>query len=487
MSPLPTVRPHGLDMDRLAAAKMWACVQAPYLSMALFSMVPVAAPGLGTAATDRYWRLYIDPQALDTWTIPGMGTALLHEIEHLLRAHPARAENAGATFDRQDAMDWNRAADALINGELDLLPGREWPVNQVMPEHIPGTSTSETVEVVWERLRTQRPKPPPSGEGAEGRQQDGERGEDSEGAGGPSDGPPGSPGSPAGQDGPSQPGAGSADSQSQTAGGQGTAGRPAAAMNANCGSAADGIAREWEQAAPGTGAGVADGVDDGDGELLRKAVAEAVRDHARSHPGQAPGNWLSWADGLLEPVVDWRRVLASTVRSSLASIAGRRDYTYSRPSRRSAALPTIVMPAMRAPEPPNVAIVVDTSGSMNGLLPAALSEIEGVLKALGVARTKSRVIACDVRAFKAQKIKRAADVALKGGGGTNMIAGLVAATELRPRPAIVIVLTDGYTPWPKVAPDPAADVIVVLLDTGSPPPPAWARTIDATGSGKRAA
>lgn len=68
-----------------------------------------------------------------------------------------------------------------------------------------------------------------------------------------------------------------------------------------------------------------------------------------------------------------------------------------------------------------------------------------------------------------------------------MTAGLVAAAELKPRPAIVIVLTDGYTPWPNVAPDPAADVIVVLLDTGSASPPDWARTIDATGNSKRVA
>lgn len=437
MSPFPSVRLHGLDMDRLAAAKMWACDRAPYLSLALFSMVPVAAPGLGTVAVDRYWRLYLDPQALDTWTIPGMGTALLHEIEHLLRDHPARAENAGAPFDQQDALDWNRAADALINGELDLLPDREWPVDQVMPEHIPGMSMSETVEVVWERLRTQRPQQPPQSRQNSGDQQQQGGGQDSkQGDAGQCSGDPssggapggGSPGGPSGNqvqdgqaryDGGSQPGNGSdkgtgegtGDGQIYGPGGQGKSGPQPASMNANCGSAADGIAREWEQPAPDTSAGVADGVDDGDGELVRKAVAEAVRDYARSHPGKAPGNWVSWAYALLEPVVDWRRVLAGTVRSSLASIAGRRDFTYSRPSRRSAALPMIVMPAMRAPEPPNVAIVIDTSGSMNGLLPAALSEIEGVLKALGVARTKSRIIACDVRAFKAQKVKRAADVA----------------------------------------------------------------------------
>lgn len=464
MSPLPTERPQTLDMDRLAAAKMWACDKAPYLSMALFSIVPVAAPGLGTVAVDRYWRLYLDPHALDTWTIPGMGTALLHEVEHLLRDHPVRAENAGATLDPQDAMDWNRAADALINGELDQMAGREWPVEQVMPEHIAGTSTSETVEAVWERLRSQRPKQPQDDKGQPANEsREGDSDDDQDGAAGQRQGQP--------QD--------SDSGGPQTGQGLGPGEQPAA-MGANCGSAADGIPREWEHSPPGT-AGAPDGVEDGDGELLRKQIAEAVRDYAKSHPGKIPGNWVTWADDLLEPVVDWRRVLASSVRASLASIAGRRDYTYTRPSRRSSATSGIVLPAMRAPEPPNVAIVVDTSGSMAGLLPAALAEVEGVLKALGVARAKSRVIACDVRAFKAQKIKRAADVALKGGGGTDMGAGLYAAAELKPRPAVVIVLTDGYTPWPKTKPDPTSDVIIVRLDTGAQPSPSWAKSIDVTG------
>ena len=45
--------------------------------------------------------------------------------------------------------------------------------------------------------------------------------------------------------------------------------------------------------------------------------------------------------------------------------------------------------------------------------------------------------------------------------------GIDAAMELRPRPSVVIVLTDGYTPWPAAAPR-AATVVVGLL--GAVPP-----------------
>jgi hypothetical protein len=54
------------------------------------------------------------------------------------------------------------------------------------------------------------------------------------------------------------------------------------------------------------------------------------------------------------------------------------------------------------------------------------------------------------------------------------------AAGLRPRPAVVIVLTDGYTPWPD-APPRGIRVVVGLLTEGAQsaewPPPPWARTV----------
>jgi len=41
---------------------------------------------------------------------------------------------------------------------------------------------------------------------------------------------------------------------------------------------------------------------------------------------------------------------------------------------------------------------------------------------------------------------RAHDVKLLGGGGTDMGAGLARAAELRPKPDIIVVLTDGTLP-----------------------------------------
>ncbi|MGB9372573.1 MAG: VWA-like domain-containing protein, partial [Jiangellales bacterium] len=69
---------------------------------------------------------------------------------------------------------------------------------------------------------------------------------------------------------------------------------------------------------------------------------------------------------------------------------------------------------------------------------------------------------------------------LGGGGGTDMRAGIEAASRARPRPDVLIVLTDGYTPWPERPPAGMALVVAMLhrADTAPPPAPPWAVTVD---------
>jgi predicted metal-dependent peptidase len=121
-------------------------------------------------------------------------------------------------------------------------------------------------------------------------------------------------------------------------------------------------------------------------------------------------------------------------------------------------------------------VVCDTSGSMTAdLLAMVLAEVEGLLRALGLAR-QVRVLACDTAVAPAQRVSSAHQVQLVGGGGTNMGAGIEAAAALRPRPAVTVVLTDGYTPWPAAAPK-GMRIVVGLLGTQAPPAPPWARSV----------
>jgi len=233
----------------------------------------------------------------------------------------------------------------------------------------------------------------------------------------------------------------------------------------DCGSGADGIPR------PGQGTG---GLLRWQAELLQRQVAQDVMAHAKL-PGTVPAGLLRWAEEVLTPTVNWRAVLAAELRRAVAEVSGAVDYSYRRPSRRSAVAGPVVLPALRRPVP-EVAVVCDTSGSMTeDLLAMVLAEVEGLLRALGLAR-QVRVLACDTAVAPVQRVSSARQVELIGGGGTDMGAGIGAAAALRPRPAVTVVLTDGYTPWPAVAPK-GMRVVVGLLGEAAPDAPPWARAV----------
>jgi predicted metal-dependent peptidase len=159
---------------------------------------------------------------------------------------------------------------------------------------------------------------------------------------------------------------------------------------------------------------------------------------------------------------------------------GNTHYTYTRRSRRQSALPSVVLPGTRRPVP-NVAFVVDTSASVDDLLLGrALGEVDGALRGLGVSGSSVTVLACDAVVQTVERVRSARDARLAGGGGTDMRVGLRAAGELRPRTDVIVVFTDGYTPWPDAAP-PGASVIAALLGREGytmPPTPAWTRRIE---------
>ena len=241
-----------------------------------------------------------------------------------------------------------------------------------------------------------------------------------------------------------------------------------------CGSGAGEPRADWELAPEDP---TAPGVGSADASMTRRRVAEAVREYASSRSrGSLPAGWQRWADATLAaPTVPWRRVLASAVRRAIAHAAGCCDYAYSRPGRRR--IPRVITPAMRRPLV-TVAVVVDTSGSMGqGQLDAALAEIKGVIGAVGIGSHGLLVLACDAAVGSSTRVQRVDQVQLVGGGGTDMRVGIAAAESSRPKPDVIVVLTDGDTPWPD-RPTRSRLVAAIIGDRRSADnAPVWATTV----------
>lgn len=210
-------------------------------------------------------------------------------------------------------------------------------------------------------------------------------------------------------------------------------------------------------------------------DLVRRQVANDIRDAPNRQAGNIPG-WLKrFADELLAPKVNWRHELAASVRRSLAETAGLVNYSYNRASRHSPA--NVILPGWCKPVP-NVAVELDTSGSMGGEeLMEALTEINGILHACtgghGV-----RVLVTDHHVHSAKKVFRVKQIEMTGGGGTDMRLGVNAALKLRPRPDLLVIVTDGYTPWPAYQPQ---GLKVVACLVGKNPPvkdvPSWIKSL----------
>lgn len=402
-----------VDLDRLAAAKLWlvdGCGDLPYLATALYALHAVGCPQVPRMAADPLWRLYVNPTWLALSDVPTVATELAHVTWHLLLEHAerARAVDVGTA----ESAAWRTATDVTVSETLQDggLPTPGLPTAQSLR-----LSPRRSAEEHFARLSRLPASPSPT-----------------IGTGGPE--PP---------DG--------------------------------CGSAADGLPRGYELPAVGDVPTVATVQAD----EIRRAVAIAFTEHVTSVGTQA-GDALRWVSTVLDPVVPWHQVLTAAVRRAAGWAHGHTDYTYSRPSRRQAASRRVILPATRRPVP-CVALVVDTSASVDdGLLAQALGEVDGAIAGLGVPGAQVSVLSCDAAVHTVSSVRHAREVRLGGGGGTDLRLGLAAATRLRPRPDVVVVLTDGYTPWPEQPPAGAAVVVAVLQRPGIPPPPtpSWSLRVD---------
>ncbi|MFJ9338635.1 VWA-like domain-containing protein [Streptomyces sp. NPDC101733] len=251
----------------------------------------------------------------------------------------------------------------------------------------------------------------------------------------------------------------------------------------DCGSGADGLEREWDLGPEG-----AHGLDAQERDAVRFRVAQGIA----GRPGDAPKGWRRWAEEAFHPPQRWRELLGAALRAAASGSGEGADYTYGRPARRSAGVPGVVLPSLRR-TPPRVCVVVDTSGSVSDAeLGSALLEVAAISRAVGGRRDLVTVMSCDASAGAVHPLCLAEGIPLIGGGGTDLREGFARALRARPGPDVIVVLTDGQTPWPSTRP-PCRTVVGLFARAGASrttyvedeegeyvpnSPPTWARVVE---------
>ncbi|MEV0589592.1 VWA-like domain-containing protein [Nonomuraea sp. NPDC050310] len=409
---------------RIAAARLWAAHRAPYLASAVFALnpvilepaldedtgAPVADPEFRAFPADTRWNLYVEPGTALATPVEEVGWWMLHQVGHLVRGHAARSP-----VRPEPGQEVSHAAGAVRDEEA-----HRW--NQAADAEI-----NDDLEA--EDLRA-----------------------------------------PAGVVSPTELGLPVNRTAEEyvpmldvLAQAMGRGGR-ALAEAIDCGSAVDGRERAYEDGGSG------EGLTQLDRELLERSIAAGIRDRISAR-SEVPSGWRRWAEERLRPSVNWRARLSATIRRGVSTVAGQVDFSYRRPSRRAGAYTDIVPPSMVRAVPDTV-LVIDTSGSVTGdVLNRLLAEVTGIIAGVAGPNRRLRAFCCDVQPHPVQVVRRASDIELAGGGGTDMRAGIAAAMALRPRPDLVVVLTDGETPWPEQRP--AAQVVICLIGDGGHAP-GWA-------------
>jgi predicted metal-dependent peptidase len=225
-----------------------------------------------------------------------------------------------------------------------------------------------------------------------------------------------------------------------------------------------------------------------EGERLRQRARSALLKaaHAGRLIGELPAGVARYLARILKPEQDWRALLAEYLTTTKKS-----DYDWMTPNRRNAAFDFFLPGYRQAGTLEHVAVVIDTSGSIGeDELPRFIGEILGIV---GLCSPNTlTVVPCDAKVYapiqfdatpEADEVMAALSVkgVLKGGGGTDMPAALdwieqaAGRYELNPPPAVVLVMTDGFTPFGKEGDYPV--IWCIAGDAGKVAPPPWGRVV----------
>ena len=181
-------------------------------------------------------------------------------------------------------------------------------------------------------------------------------------------------------------------------------------------------------------------------EEEKKALADEIK-QATIQAAQAAGEGVPdvikrMISELVAPKMDWRDILRTQLESSLKN-----DFTFMRPSKRSG---EVLFPGMNKDEELNIAIGLDTSGSISqDMLRDFLSEVQGIMDQYQ--SYKVHIFQFDTDVYGAEDFtsddgRTMAEYELKGGGGTDFDVVFNYLEQYNIEPDQLVMFTDGY-PW----------------------------------------
>ncbi len=202
-----------------------------------------------------------------------------------------------------------------------------------------------------------------------------------------------------------------------------------------------------------------DELTDEEKEAVAAEIDQAIRQGALM-AGKMGGEESKLIGELTAPKIDWREQM----REFMSSVSqGHDDSTWRRPNRRWLG-EDLYMPSSISESMGSLVNGMDTSGSVNGPVASAfVSEFVAICNI--VMPEVLHLIECDAT-IQSHKVfdqgsldQLGAITELHGGGGTDMrvIFDYVVKNNLKPE--AIVILTDGYTPWPKEIPCPTLWVI----------------------------
>lgn len=408
-------------------ARLRCCKFMPYLTPHVMSLPMFKSSGVPTMAVDQWGRLYWNPEFLAGLELDEAAWVVAHEDAHVWMRHAERCKkHLGDSPSQWQLRIWNIAADCSINQILretwkGMGKRKGLPDGGCYPEGF-GLPLNKTTEYYYDKLV--------------------------------------------------------AKAEEYSGGTQGAGG-------GENGSGADGQQREWEEGPPQSETGGEPGDENGTSKeiglskheqgRLERVLAQSIDEYDKAKGrGSVAGGWRRYADRILKPRIDPRRDFLASVKTGLARTKGYQHQTYARPNRRTETSGSMRMPTLYDLHP-SMVLIIDTSGSMGGTdLGLSLGVIQSTCKALP--RENLRVITGDTHAAHCQKCFSAEQVELHGGGGTDMGKIVEEAAALNPKPDLIVVLTDGDTPWCENV---GVKTIACITRPGNEwnKPPAWIKTI----------